>query len=66
MKINKLELFRLYDEIKSMDTKEYNPDLIYIINLVEKNYFRYYQQHLKLKKKIKNNLLDNNNKDVRN
>ena len=62
MKVNKLELFRLYDEIKSLDNK-LNPDLIYIIDLVEKNYFRYYQQHLRLKKKL--NLL-NNDKDVGN
>jgi len=61
MKVNKLELFRLYDEIKSLD--KLNPDLIYIIDLVEKNYFRYYQQHLRLKKKL--NLL-NNDKDVGN
>ena len=61
MKVNKLELFRLYDEIKVLD--KLNPDLIYIIDLVEKNYFRYYQQHLRLKKKL--NLL-NNDKDVGN
>ena len=61
MKVNKLELFRLYDEIKSLD--KLNPDLIYIIDLVEKNYFRFYQQHLRLKKKL--NLL-NNDKDVGN
>ena len=53
--MNKREIFELYHEIQECKKDllfEMTPDLRYIENLVQKNYFKHYQQHLRLKKKI--------------
>ena len=52
--MNKTELFDLYLEIQEQKKEGLiiNNDLQYIINLVERNYYRHFKQHLKLKNKI--------------
>ena len=52
--MNKSELFDLYLDIQEQKKEGLiiNNDLQYIINLVERNYYRHFKQHLKLKNKI--------------
>ena len=52
--MNKTELFELYLDIQEQKNNglPINSDLQYIINLVERNYYRHFKLHLKLKNKI--------------